>query len=446
MIKQSSYWWEAAPPASVGEGAPVPAKADVVIVGGGYSGMSIGLFLARAGRDVVILEQDKPGQHASTVNFGAAGRTIRPKFSSLQEQMGTETAIRIFTEAKEWMEFCFAFIRDEKIDCNVQRPGRLYGAHTPEAYESMARDLELQKKHIPTDGYMVPRAEQHKEIGSDTFFGLHVLADVGQLHSGRYFLGMRERAEAAGVRILSNCRADQFRRDGGLHTIKTSRGTIQAKELVLCTNAQTGDQDPLLRKFRRRILPIYSWTAVTEPLDQKIIDAITPKGRMMLESVLLYTGLRTVDEQNRLLVTARHLFHYANVEEVARDVKAQVAGILPDFDKVKISHCWDGSFALTFDWLPHLGFDRDSGAYYQLGMVGTGVPSTVYFGWKTANRILGKTKEAETVFADRTFATKPFFHGGPHWILPLARSYYRARDNGARDRALKKYGRQTRPA
>jgi hypothetical protein len=79
-------------------------------------------------------------------------------------------------------------------------------------------------------------------------------------------------------------------------------------------------------------------------------------------------------------------------------------------------------------------------------MVGTGVPSTVYFGWKTANRILGKTKEAETVFADRPFETKPFFQGGPHWILPFARSYYRSRDNGARTRALKKHGLRKRPA
>lgn len=444
MIKRSSYWWEAAPPVAVGEDAPVPAKADVVIVGGGYSGLSIGLFLARAGRDVVVLEQGKPGEHASTVNFGAAGRTIRPKFSTLQESHGTETAVRIFQEAKAWMDFCFDFVRDEGIDCNVRRPGRLYGAHTPEAYESMARDLELQQKYIPTDGVMVPRAEQHKEIGSDTFFGLHILRDVGQLHSGKYFRGMRERAQAAGVRILGHCRADAFRRDGGLHTVKTTRGTIQGKDLVLCTNAQTGDQDPLLRKFRRRIMPIYSWTAVTEPLDPSVIDAVTPKGRMVLESVLLYTGLRTVDEQNRMLVTARHLFHYPTVEEAARDVVAQVAHILPAFAQVKISHCWDGSFALPFDWMPHLGFDRDSGAYYQLGMAGTGVPSTVYFGWKTANRILGKAKEAETVFADRPFETKPFYRGGPHWILPLARTYYRARDNGARDRALKKYGRQTR--
>ncbi|MGE0095354.1 MAG: NAD(P)/FAD-dependent oxidoreductase, partial [Alphaproteobacteria bacterium] len=115
MIKRSSYWWEAAPPVLLGEDVPVPAKADVVIVGGGYSGISIALFLARAGRDVVVLEQGRPGENASTVNFGAAGRTIRPKFSTLQEEMGTEAAIRVFTEAKAWMEFCFAFIRDEKI-------------------------------------------------------------------------------------------------------------------------------------------------------------------------------------------------------------------------------------------------------------------------------------------------------------------------------------------
>ncbi len=444
-IKDTPFWLEAAPLRAVGADAPLPARCDVLIVGAGYSGLSTALHLARAGRDVVVIDQDEPGRHASTLNFGALGRTIRPKFKQVIEAYGLETATRMFREAKAWMEFAIDFIREEQIECRFRRAGRFYACHTPEAYESLARDMELQRKHLSTDSYMVPRGEQHREVGSDTYFGLQVLADVGQVHSGLYFKGILDRTLAAGVRVFSRARAEGFAREGAGHRVRTSRGTIEAKELALCTNAVTGTHAPLLRHFRRRIIPVHNWTTITKPTDEATYRAILPGEKMLLETVLLYTGLRPIDEDRRFVVAARHLFAHANAAEAGAASIAQVAENIPAFARLEASHCWKGLFAMTFDWLPHLGIDRPSGAHYLLGLVGTGVPSSLYFGHKLANRILGR-KEGETVYADRPFPTRPFYNGKPEWFLPFARTYYRTRDFRARDRALAKHGRATRAA
>ena len=444
QIRNYPFWRDQAPLRAIGEAGPLPEKADVVVIGAGYSGLSVALHLARAGRDVVVIEQDRPGEHASTQNFGAYGRTIRHKFTTVAKTIGLDDAVRVFKEAQAWLDYTVDFIGREKIDCNLTRCGRVYGAHTPEAYEAMARDLELQQKHMSVDTTMIERAEQHTAVCSDAYFGVQYLRDVGVLHPGRYHAGLLDLALAAGVRVFGKCRADGFKHGRDGHVVTTKRGAIRSKELVLCTNAATGSHHPLLRYFRRRLIPIHSWNVVTEPLDEATIRAALPNERMQLETILLYTGVRAINPDRRILITARHLFDHPNPDSAARACIAQAAERMPALAKVRADYCWHGVFALTFDWLPHIGTDRKTGVHYQVGLVGTGVPSSGYLGWKLANRILGKA-EGETVFADRPFPTRPFYYGNPRWILPYMREYYRWRDTGAWRRALAKHGRQQAP-
>lgn len=159
---------------------------------------------------------------------------------------------------------------------------------------------------------------------------------------------------------------------------------------------------------------------------------------MVLETLMLYTAMRPLDEERRLIVSAQHLFEHPSADQAAAAVVEQVAQNFPQFRNARASHCWRGTFAMTFDWLPHLGTDSESGAHYLLGLVGTGVPSSGYFGWKLANRILGKP-DSETIFADRPFPTRPFYTGNPAWLLPILRGYYRRRDLRERRRALARH-------
>lgn len=436
-IREYSFWRERSPLRSVLHDEVLPAKADVVIVGAGYSGLSVALHLARAGRDVVVLEKDRPGEHASTLNFGACGRTIRHKFTQVAGDYGLETAIRIFREAKAWLDYTVEFIEREQIDCGFTRAGRVYGAHTPEAYTAMAKDLEYQQRHMPVDSVMIPRDEQKNEVSSDDFFGVQLLNDVGHLDPGRYHAGLLQRALDSGVRVYSGCRAEAFECNRGGYVAKTTRGPIHSKELILCTNAETFGSDPVLKKFRRRLIPIHCWSVVTEPLDDRRIRQALPSERLQLETVLLYTAVRVIDPDRRLLICAQHLYNHTDVPTAAVAVLRQASERMPSLKDVRADYCWYGQFAMTFDWLPHLGTDPATGIHYLIGLVGTGVPASGYLGWKLANRILGNP-EGETVFADRPFPSRPFYNGNPAWVLPAAREYYRFKDLRAWKKALAK--------
>ncbi len=97
---------------------------------------------SRGGLDVAVLEAGRPGEHASTKNFGGCGRNVRLKFSQLVKCYGLETAKRVHEEAKGWADYTADFIAREEIDCGFYRNERVIGAHCPAAYDAAARELD----------------------------------------------------------------------------------------------------------------------------------------------------------------------------------------------------------------------------------------------------------------------------------------------------------------
>ncbi len=115
---------------------------------------------------------------------------------------------------------------------------------------------------------------------------------------------------------------------------------------------------------------------------------------------------------------------YRRVESAARDIKKDMLTRYPVLRDVRFSHIWSGRFAITFDWLPHLG--THNGIHYLIGLNGAGVPASGYLGHKLAQRILGKPNR-DTVFADREFPSKPGY-SGTAWFLAPVGGWMRFRD------------------
>src|SRR5438067_6471697 len=134
--KSAPYWWEATPRPSLPAVAP-PARADVVIVGSGYTGLSAALPIARAGRTVVVLDAEDAGWGCSTRNGGQVSTSIKPGFDELTSIHGAERAFAMVREGHNALAFIEDFIRGEGIECDWQKVGRFVGAHNTTQYEKL---------------------------------------------------------------------------------------------------------------------------------------------------------------------------------------------------------------------------------------------------------------------------------------------------------------------
>ena len=182
------YWWEAAPPTSSAETAVAP-RCDVVIVGAGYTGLSAGLTLARAGRQVQVFDRQPPGEGASTRNGGIASGNLRPSFRRMVAKFGEARAGALQLESKAAREDLARFIKDEAIDCEFRLTGRYTGAAKASEYEGLAREADLLRRDLGIEAHAVPRAEQRSILGTDFYHGGLIRADIGGLHPAKFHRG-----------------------------------------------------------------------------------------------------------------------------------------------------------------------------------------------------------------------------------------------------------------
>lgn len=423
-FKEEPYWWIDAPLRRF-DPVPLPARVDVAIVGSGYTGLSAALPLTRAGRNVLILEAGTPGEGASTRNAGNVSRTLKWSFDGLAHRYGIDAATAYYREAALAIEHLDETIRSERIDCLFKRTGRYYAAHSPRAYEALAREVDVLFKRVGYQADMVPRAEQHEHVGSNAYYGGQVVHGPGYLHGALYHRGLIDRATEAGVTIAGHTRVTGIQRADRDFEVRTGHGTLRAGQVVIATNAYTGRDGPVFEYLRRRLIPVNTYAAATEPVPPELIKALVPGGRPIITSHKVVFHIQPTPDGTRLIIGGRAGRRDRDMRTTAARLHAHFAQRFPKFAPIRLARCWDGYFAFTFDYLPHIGM-RD-GVHYAVGCCGTGIPMGSYLGRKLALRLLGKAVESKTAFDERPFPTVPLYDGEP-WFLPGLVRYYGLRD------------------
>lgn len=416
------YWWEAAPRPSVWP--DLPAEADVVVVGSGFTGLSAALALVRAGRSVVVLDRGVPGFGASTRNGGQIGSGNQKfRVQRLIELRGRKKAEAMLREGVLMLEHIASLVERERIDCHFSRCGRFRAAIQAAHYESMARDMEDLRKIAGVESFMVPRAEQHAEIGSDVFHGGSVLPGDASLHPALYHAGLMQRMGEAGGSVIGQCSAEAISREGGAYSVKASRGTIKARDVIIATNGYT---DGLVPQLGRRIVPIGSGLIATGEIPEATFVRLMPKNRVYGNTNRVFYYFRAAPGERRVIWGGRVGRLAGNTSPKAfRHLARDMLDVFPDLANVPITHAWDGMIGYTYDEVPHLGRTAD-GLYYALGYCGTGVSRATYFGHKIALQLLGRS-EGRTAFDDLVF---PSFPAQPvaKRVVPVVETWYRFRD------------------
>ncbi len=416
-------WWHEAIEPSKPTARQLPKSIDVVIVGSGYTGLSAALTLVRAGRGVLILEARETGFGASTRNGGQVG-SGNQKFTvqKLIDLYGRDKAKTLINTGTEMFRYITELITQEQIDCHYHTSGRFRGAVLAKHYEIMARDMEDLKRFAGVEFFMVPKEQQHTEVGTDYYYGGSVLPNDGALHPGLYHRGLLDRATAAGAIVIDETPVTNINKNKTGFQVQTPRGTVSAAQVIIATNGYTGSELPA---FKSRLVPIGSSVIATEELSENVMQTIMPTARVYGNTARVFHYYRPSSDGRRILFGGRvGRLAAANTPAAYEHLRKEMLKVFPLLTNSKITHCWSGNIAYTKDTFPHLGcYD---GIWYAAGYCGTGVSRSTWFGHKVALKVLGDV-EGNSVFDDLPFSPFAF-----RWAAPLGvaavETWYRIQD------------------
>jgi glycine/D-amino acid oxidase-like deaminating enzyme len=413
-------YWQATMPALPDRGGrDLPDRAEVVVVGGGYTGVAAARRLAQQGAKVTLLEAETLGWGASTRNGGIVHPGYKWGPAELLRRYGDERGRALFRETLEGYDLLKSIIGDEAIDCDFGECGYLELAYAPSHLPELAEARE--SLHAAgVEAGLVGQRDLRAEIGSDSYYGALVVPGAGLLHPGKWFAGLALSAERAGAGLHERARARKVQRQAkGRLVVETDRGTIETNEVFVGTNGYT---DGFVPALRRRILPIGSYIIATEPLPEDLARDLSPRGRAFFDTknFLYYWHVST---DRRMIFGGRASFIPTSVERTAAILHRGMLQVHPQLAGYRIEYAWGGNVGFTFDRMPHIG--RLGGVTYAMGCCGTGVVMSTYLGTKAAEWLGGKPAPA---LASLGFPLVPAPYEGRPWFLPFVGEWYRLQD------------------
>jgi len=425
-MASESFWLDTAPPFTGAANGPVDGQADVVVVGGGFTGLSAALALAQRGANVVVLEAGRIIGEASGRNGGHCNTGVAQDYATLVQDKGADVARRFYQAYAEAVATVETVITEQGIDCDFRKAGKLKLAAKPLHYEGIARSCDLIAREVDPDVRLVSPQDIRDEVGTDGFYGGMIQNNGAQMHMGKFGVGLGEAAVRQGAKVFEQAAVTDIQRlPNGQYRITSARGVIEARQVLL---ASGGSMSGPFAWFRRRIVPVGSFIIATQPLDSAVLDELLPHRRTYVTSRIIGNYFRTTVD-NRLVFGGRARFAMSNPRSDAKSgeiLKAALHNLFPSLHQVAIDYCWGGIVDMTADRLPRAG--EHEGLYYAMGYSGHGVQMSVHMGRVMADVLDGKIEA--NPWRGQTWPAITGHFGKP-WFLPLAGAYYKWQDRRA---------------
>ncbi len=420
-FKERPYWWEAYAPVPSDQ-HDVPTETEVAVIGAGYAGLATAMELAKLGIQATVLDAAEPGYGASTRSGGLVGGSNSIKKPLVAKAPSPERAAAMMSDAADGFYLLEKIIDEERIECGWKRTGRFTGAISTKHFKAQEKQVAAMNESANAGAHMVPRERVREEIGSDYYYGGLIVEEAAHLHPALYYAGLKGVCQSRGVRICGKAGVTSLDQTATGWTLKTQRGELRARDVVVATNGYTGDLTP---GFKRRLVPIAAYIIATEELPPDLLASLSPKNRSFVETLRVVPFFRLSPDGTRLVFGSRVKWRDLSASEMAPLIYARAIERFPELADYKITHAWSGNVALTIDEQPHVG--KLEGLHYALGCNGSGVAQMTYMGTQLARKI-AKVANYRCAFDTDEFPTHPLYRGNKSFLLPMVGNYLRLRD------------------
>ncbi len=394
-------------------------EADVCIVGGGYTGLSSALYLAKGGLNVVLLEANKLASGASGVNGGLVSGGMRRDQFYIEKALGKDYA-RALWDIGEKAKYHARDLMDEyQIQCDYKK-GIAHPNHKQKFCEDSRRYVEHLNQNYDYHDIEYLSDDEMKEItGSETYFGGSYDKGEAHCHPLNYALGIAEAALSTNAQIYENSAVTSYKVADNDVKVKTQNGSVKAKRLVLACN---GYLENLEKRLTSKILSMNNYIIATEPLDSATVAKINPRDIAFADSRFVINYFR-LSADKRLLFGGGENYSQNLSDNIAPIVTRPMEKIYPFLKGVKIDYAWGGKLAITMNRLPFFKTLNNEKIISAQGYSGQGVALASFSGKLIADKINDNGEIFDTIAK----IPNPSFPGGKLFRSPsmkLGMLYY----------------------
>ena len=359
------------------------AEVDTAIVGGGFAGLATALSLVEHGeRDCMLLE-------AETIGFGASGRNggfVSGGFSldaaKLHRRLGHEGARELYLMSEAAVRQIRARIDRYGIDCDPIYGGVIVASWFN--HDSSLRELQsFMLERFGLHWHWLSREALREMLRTERYHaGLHEL-DAFHFNPLKYAQGKARVLAQSGVTIHERSRVLDIRRDGAGWRLVTSQASVRCRRVAVCAG---GYIDGLCPALARTTLPIATYVMATEPLGERLRDAIRTDAAVF-DTRFAFDYYRALPD-TRLLWGGRMSTRERPGAELARLLHGDLVRVYPQLREARVTHAWSGLMSYTRHQMPQIG-RLPEGIWYAIGFGGHGVAPTTLGGEVLARAMTG---------------------------------------------------------
>jgi glycine/D-amino acid oxidase-like deaminating enzyme len=400
------------------------AQADVIVIGGGFTGLSTALHLREAGVDVAIVEAMEPGWGASGRNNGQVIPTLsRPDPEDIISRHGA-AGERFVALLRDSASTLFDLTRRYQIQAEQEQTGWVQPVHSPGRIKIAERRVRQWSKFgAPVE--LLSRDQTRQMLGSDAWFGGFWNRSGGHINPLALSRGLARVLLERGGRIYARSAAILFERRNEQWVVRTAQGQISGRALIVATNAYTGEfSKSLAPGLAHEVMPVLSWQMATQPLPETTRKTIIP-GRQAMSDTHGELYFARYDARGRLVTGGAVIGPVNKAAKMKSMIAQRLQRLWPQIGHVSFDHVWNGYVGMTTDFLPRihrLGPD----AFGWTGCNGRAVALSIALGDEFSKAVRGhRESDLALPFTDPAPIVA---HGLLRRLAPLMLMVYRRRD------------------